>query len=115
MRSKPHQFVIVMKSLSADGLRFCFLLRLGPCVVVRVPWDPPFICERAHSHIGFIYAFFLFLAHIGKHGCGHTACALYAVCIAIAFSEKKNKFPHSHFPFGEPCCMQIIKIICNLH
>lgn len=93
MRSKPHQFVIVMKSLSADGLRFCFLLRLGLCVVVRVPWDPPFICERAHSRIGFVYAFFLLFGAYRKAWVWtHYMCTLYRMhgdCFSLS-ENKKN-------------------------
>lgn len=67
MKSKLHQFVIVMKILRADCLFcFCFLLRLGLCVstLVSIPRDLlSFVYE--HSHVGFI-SFFCFV-HVVKH------------------------------------------------
>lgn len=87
MRSKLHQFVIVMKILRADHFCFVFCLRLCVSKLVSVPWDLlSFVC--VHSHAGFI-SFFCFV-HMGKHGCGLIICTLYTVCMVIAFDYVKK-------------------------
>lgn len=96
MRSKPHQFVIVMKILSADGLCFCFSAS---------PWAPckhsckssvgsPFISKSAHTHAGFIYTFSQ-PCYIYKRTGVYIHCTLYTVCMVLLFITKKINHPQT--------------------
>lgn len=90
MRSKPHQFVIVMKISRADGL--CFLFSAwswAPCKPsCKSSVGSPFISKSAHTHAGFIYTFSL-PCHIYSRMAVYIHCTLYTACTVLLFIIKK--------------------------